>query len=200
MSHFRRRAQRNEKSRKVVMIAGAFVIVAAIAIAAYILNLSGLPPAPELNKNKLLFVTSMGNITITLRDDKPITTTNFKKLVQQGEYNGTIFHRVIPGFLIQGGRINSSWPNIQDETGSNNHNDRGTIAMSKTNQPNSASTQFFINLANNTERFPGYDSTYTVFGEVTSGMQVVDAISNVAKDSNNSPLVPIILIEAELID
>src|ERR1700690_1021235 len=87
---------------------------------------------PEI---KVLLQTSMGDITIALRNDMPITTGNFKKLVQQGKYNGTIFHRVIPGFMIQGGDPTGtgygdpSIPNIKDEFTNDNHNVRGTIAM-----------------------------------------------------------------------
>jgi cyclophilin family peptidyl-prolyl cis-trans isomerase len=201
MSPRRRRVHRYGKSRKLILITGLLVAVAAVAIVAYIvMNSSGLPPAPGSNKNKVLFVTSMGNITITLRDGMPITTTNFKTLVEQGKYDGTVFHRVIAGFMIQGGQINSSWPSIQDEFGSNNHNARATIAMAKTSEPNSASTQFLINVANNTNRYASFDSTFAVFGDVTDGMNIVDTISHVATDSNYAPLVPVTLIKAELTD
>jgi len=178
------------------------VAVAAGAVAAYVIINSG--GSPSSSKNTVLFITSMGNITIRLRDDMPITTTNFKNLVQQGKYDGTIFHIVIAGFIIQGGRINSSWPNIQDEFGSNNHNARGTIAMAKTNQPNSSSTQFFINVANNSNYSASFDSTYSVFGDVVQGMDTVDAISKVpvitdpVYGGNTKPAQDIVLIKAQL--
>ncbi len=96
----------------------------------------------------------MGDITIELRNDMPITTGNFKNLVQQGTFNDTIFHRVIKGFMIQGGDPTGtgygdpSIPDIKDEFTSNNRNDRGTIAMANAG-PNTGSSQFFINLVNN---------------------------------------------------
>ena len=123
----------------------------------------------------------MGNITIQLRDDKPITSGNFKSIVERGLYDNTIFHRVIAGFMIQGGGITStSIPAIADEIGSNNRNVRGTIAMAKTDEPNSATSQFFINVADNgpnavDQAGTKFDSVYTEFGTVIQGMDVVDA-------------------------
>jgi cyclophilin family peptidyl-prolyl cis-trans isomerase len=157
------------------------------------------------NKNRVLLTTSMGNITIQLRDDMPITTGNFKNVVQQGKYDGTTFHRIIADFMIQGGQINSSWPSIQDEFSSNNYNVRGTIAMAKTSEANSATTQFFINVVNNGEH-EDFDSTYSVFGDVVDGMDVVDAISNVPVTTNpytgelSQPTQEVILIKATLLD
>src|SRR3990170_5169488 len=130
----------------------------------------------------------------------PITTTNFKKLVQQGTYNGTIFHRVIDGFMIQGGDPTGtgygdpSIPNIQDEFTSNNLNNRGTIAMANAG-PNTGNSQFFINVVNNNY----LDSKHPVFGKVIEGMDVVDAISKVARDSNDRPLEEVRIIKAELV-
>ena len=158
------------------------------------------------NKNRVLLTTNMGDITIQLRDDMPITTGNFKNLVQQGKYDGTAFHRIIADFMIQGGQINSSWPSIQDEFSSDNHNDRGTIAMAKTSEPNSATTQFFINVVNNGNVTSTFDSTYSVFGDVVDGMDVVDAISNVPVTTNpltsevSQPTQEVILIKATFID
>ena len=154
---------------------------------------------------KVLLHTSMGDITIELRNDKPITTANFIHLVQQGTYNNTIFHRVMAGFMIQGGDPtgtgygDQSIPTIQDEIGSNNHNYNGTIAMANTGQPNSGSSQFFINVANNNNLYSSFDSSYPVFGKVISGMNVVMAISNVATNSNDKPLVNVTLIGASII-
>jgi cyclophilin family peptidyl-prolyl cis-trans isomerase len=156
------------------------------------------------NTNKVLLTTSMGNITIQLRNDTPITTGDFKNLVLQGKYDGTIFHRVIADFMIQGGQINSTWPSIEDEFGSNNHNVRGTIAMAKTSEPNSAISQFFINVVNNGNR-TAFDSTYSVFGDVTAGMDIVDAISKVpvVEDTTTGeksiPAQNVTLIKAEFV-
>lgn len=156
--------------------------------------------------DKVLLETSMGNITIQLRDDKPNTAGNFKKLVEEGKYDGTIFHRVIADFMIQGGVINESLATIPDEIGSNNTNVRGTITMAKGQNPDSASSSFFINVVDNsgTKRFAGFDDTYTVFGEVIQGMDVVDAISKVTvgpnqQGENSVPLTDIILIRATIL-
>jgi len=165
-------------------------------------------------QDTVLLQTSMGNITIQLRDDKPNTSGNFKKLVQEGIYDGTIFHRVIEGFMIQGGdptgtgQGDPSIAAIPDEIGSNNTNIRGTIAMANTGQPNSASSQFFINVVDNGNKAidnagTKFDSAYTVFGYVIKGMDVVDAISRVAVDDPTSqapkPLQDVTIIKAEIL-
>jgi cyclophilin family peptidyl-prolyl cis-trans isomerase len=122
--------------------------------------------------------TSKGTIVIGLFDDMPITTGNFKNLTQLGVYDGTIFHRVAYNFVIQGGDV--SWkgivvPTIHDELPNKHSNVRGSVAMAKTSLPNSATSQFFINLVDNTY----LDSNYSVFGQVVQGMDVVDAIGQV---------------------
>jgi cyclophilin family peptidyl-prolyl cis-trans isomerase len=192
------RKYKSRKSRKPILIAGSIVAVAAIIIVAY--SMVGTSSPSSSSKTKVMLITSMGNIVIQLRSDMPITTENFKNLVQQGKYDDTTFHRVIADFMIQGGAINASIPSIPDEFGNNNHNVRGTVAMAKTNQPNSATTQFFINVVDNSNRYASFDSTYSVFGDVIEGMDVVDAISNVATDSNDMPLQPVTIITAQLID
>ena len=158
------------------------------------------------NKNRVLLETSMGNITIQLREDMPITTQNFREIVKQGLYDGTIFHRVRANFVIQGGQLNSSWNTIPDEFGSNNRNVRGTIAMAKTDQPDSATSQFFINLVDNGAALSTFDSTYSVFGDVIEGMDVVDAISLVSVEENpytgeiSVPITDVVLIRATFLD
>jgi len=127
----------------------------------------------------------------------PVTAGNFKNLVQKGTYNGTIFHRVIAGFMIQGGDPtgtgygDSSIPNIKDEFTRDNHNVRGTIAMANAG-PNTGSSQFFINLANNSY----LDDKHPVFGTVTSGMDVVDKIAKAKTNSNDKPRENITIITA----
>jgi len=160
----------------------------------------------EITSMKVLLVTSMGNITIQLRDDMPITTENFKNLVQQGVYDDTIFHRVIADFMIQGGDpATGTWsggsiPSIKDEFTTNNKNERGTIAMANTGAPNSGSSQFFINVVNNSNK--DFDEDYLVFGRVIEGMGVVDQIAKVDVDvaSNYRPLENVTLIKAEFVD
>src|SRR5208283_3587530 len=151
---------------------------------------------------KILFLTSKGNIVIQMRADKPITTANFVKLVNEGYYNNTIFQRVIAGFMIQGGEGKTTVPTIQDEIGNDNVNSNMTIAMANTDQPNSASSQFFINVADNTNAAPNFDSSYTVFGQVIYGQNVVMAISQVHVEysatyqENSQPITPVTLIGA----
>jgi peptidylprolyl isomerase len=155
------------------------------------------PPA-----GKVLLQTTMGNITIQLYDDMPITTGNFKRLVEQGLYDNTIFHRVIEGFMIQGGNI-SGVPAIQDEFTNHNRNDNGTVAMANTEQPNTGTSQFFINVANNSY----LDSKHPVFGKVIAGMDVVMNISRVEtyKDlpendpDKDRPKTDVTIIKAELL-
>jgi peptidylprolyl isomerase len=151
-------------------------------------------------ETKVLLHTSMGDITIALRNDMPITTGNFKKLVQQGTYNSTIFHRVIPGFMIQGGDPTGtgygdpSIPDIKDEFTKTNRNDRGTIAMANAG-PNTGSSQFFINQVNNNF----LDSKHPAFGKVIIGMDVVDKIAKVPTGSNDKPRTNVTIISASII-
>jgi len=158
-------------------------------------------PAGEYSASgtKVLFITSKGDIVIQMREDRPITTTNFVNLVKDGYYNDTTFMRVLAGFMIQGGEGKTTEPNIQDEYNKgDNVNSKMTIAMANTGQANSASTQFFINVANNTD----LDSGYTVFGQVIYGQSVVMAISNVpvewstVYDESSQPITPVYLIGA----
>lgn len=151
-------------------------------------------------ETKVLLHTSMGDITIALRNDMPITTDNFKKLVQQGIFNGTIFHRVIPGFMIQGGDPTGtgygdpSIPEIKDEFTKTNRNDRGTISMANAG-PNTGSSQFFINQANNNF----LDSKHPAFGKVISGMDIVDKIAKVPTGSNDKPRTNVTILNASII-
>jgi cyclophilin family peptidyl-prolyl cis-trans isomerase/ribosomal protein L40E len=135
------------------------------------------------NGTRILLQTSMGNITLQLRDDKPITTENFIKIVNQGLYDGTKFDRVISNFVIQSAFATKNMSAIVDEIGQDNHNVIGTIGMAKTNDPNTATSSFFINLVDNTGQ-PSFDSTFTVFGKVIDGMDVVNAIANTQVTTN----------------
>jgi peptidylprolyl isomerase len=195
--------KKSSKSRKRPLAMRLLVVILIVTVVIAMFYVFGMNSTPA--GNKVLLKTSVGDITIQLRDDKPITTSNFKNLIEQGVYDGTIFHRVIADFMIQGGQnTDVTVATIPDEIGSNNHNYRGTIAMAKTSEPDSATSQFFINVANNNEIVyddgTTFDETYTVFGTVTSGMDVADAISTVATDSNYQPLTDIILIKAEIIN
>ena len=134
---------------------------------------------------KVLIQTTDGDITIELFADKsPITVENFLRYVDEGHYDGTVFHRVIPNFMIQGGGFTAALEEkathepIVNESRNKLHNTRGTLAMARTSDPDSATAQFFINQRSNLrlDWSPGNDG-YTVFGEVIEGMQVVDIIA-----------------------
>lgn len=139
---------------------------------------------------KATLTTSHGVITIELdADAAPDTCANFKRYADEGHYNGTIFHRVIPGFMIQGGGFDAQMhqkpthDTIRNEADNGLKNDTGTIAMARTSEPHSASSQFFINLSDNDflnfrdASQAGYG--YTVFGKTVDGMDVVEAIAKV---------------------
>ena len=133
--------------------------------------------------------TNHGTITLELDHDKaPVSAENFEQYVKDGFYDGTIFHRVINGFMIQGGGMMPGMvekqprDSIKNEADNGLKNDRGTIAMARTNEPHSASSQFFINVGDNGFlNYPGQDGWgYCVFGRVVDGMDVVDKIKGVA--------------------
>lgn len=137
---------------------------------------------------KVLFETSLGKIEIELEDEKaPISAKNFADYVREGFYDGTIFHRIIPGFVVQGGGMlpgmeqKSGNPPIKNEATNGLKNLRGTLSMARTNDPHSASSQFFINLVDNPSldhKMPtGAGWGYAVFGKVVSGMDTVDSMA-----------------------
>jgi len=159
--------------------------------------------------------TNHGTITLELYPDKaPITVKNFIDYVESGHFNGTIFHRVIPGFMIQGGGFipgmsqKDTNATIKNEADNGLANDAGTIAMARTPDPDSASSQFFINLKDNA--FLNYSSPtpqgwgYCVFGKVTDGMHVVQAIEKVATGSagmhQDVPVEDVIIEEVQVIE
>jgi peptidyl-prolyl cis-trans isomerase B (cyclophilin B) len=136
----------------------------------------------------ILLTTNHGQITLELDADKaPKTVENFLNYVNSGHYDGTIFHRVIDGFMIQGGgfspdmRQKPTEDPVENEANNGLTNDRYTIAMARTSDPHSASAQFFINVSDNDFlNYPGSDGWgYCVFGKVTSGTEVVDKIGKV---------------------
>jgi peptidylprolyl isomerase len=178
-------------------VIGAVIIIGVLAIIAYTRSS---PPSDTDTNLQVLLRTSRGDILIQLYEDMPITTSNFRGLVTQGVYDGTIFHRVIDGFMIQGGDPTGTGygdpdiPTIPDEFTDHNQNNRGTIAMANAG-PNTGSSQFFINLVDNNY----LDDKHPVFGEVIEGMDVVDQIGQVATDENDRPLEAITIITAELI-
>mgnify|MGYP005748351813 FL=1 len=159
-------------------------------------NIKEVEELMEKTMTQVTIKTSVGDIQLELNDEKaPITVENFKTIAQSGYYEGTIFHRVINGFMIQGGGLNADMSNkasgtspIQNEANNGLANDRGTIAMARTMDPHSATSQFFINHKDNGflnhtgENSQGWG--YAVFGVVTEGMDVVDQIAEVATGSS----------------
>ena len=154
----------------------------------------------------ILVETTMGNIKLELEGKlAPITVGHFLERVDSGYYDGLIFHRVIPGFMAQGGgytpglELKEDDATIPNESGNGMSNVRGTIAMARTNDPHSANTQFFITVADNVRLDPGNNRWgYAVFGYVIEGMEVVDEIVSVrtgpqGKLRSDVPMVPIVI-------
>ena len=166
----------------------------------------------ETKSTKVKMETSMGDIVIELNDEAaPVTVKNFLDYVEKGFYDGTIFHRVIPNFMIQGGgfgpdmkRKDAGEP-IINEASNGLGNERGSIAMARTSHPDSASSQFFINHRNNANL--NYTSAnnpgYTVFGKVVEGIEVVDKIAAVKTSSKGSyrdvPVEPIAIKSVKIV-
>ncbi len=147
---------------------------------------------------KVLLKTSMGDITLQLYEDMPITTGNFQKLVEKGFYDGTIFHRIIDGFMIQGGDPTGTGRGgpgyaIKDEFTSHNKNNRGTIAMANAG-PNTGGSQFFLNLVDNNY----LDKAHPAFGKVVEGMDIVEKMGKVKTGSMDRPVKEVKILSAKL--
>jgi cyclophilin family peptidyl-prolyl cis-trans isomerase len=155
------------------------------------------------------FRTSLGTFTVELYADRaPITTANFLTYVREGFYDGTIFHRVLPGFVIQGGGFTPAMSQkpthagIKNEADNGVKNTRGTLSMARTADVNSATSQFFVNLSDNVLLDHGTrDFGYAVFGEVIEGMDVVDTIAAVSCGAraghDDVPLDPVVVHSAQ---
>ncbi|MFA5922565.1 MAG: peptidylprolyl isomerase [Methylococcaceae bacterium] len=165
-------------------------------------------------QTKVKLTTTLGEIIIQLNAEKaPVSSANFLTYVNEGFYNGTIFHRVIPDFMAQGGGFDTSFTQkavhapIKNEANNGLTNTRGTLAMARTNDPNSATAQFFINLKDNS--FLNHTSQtssgwgYAVFGEVIEGMDVVDAMAKQATGNRGGhqdvPKTDIVIEKAEVV-
>ena len=167
---------------------------------------------PEAKPNpRVMLETSKGNIVVELYPDKaPLSVANFLQYVKSGFYNGVIFHRVIPDFMIQGGGLTPDMKQkptkgqIKNESDNGLSNDRGTLAMARLGEPHTASSQFYINLKDNR----GLNHSprgwgYTVFGRVVEGMDVVDSIATVRTTTKghqeNVPVEPVIIKKAAVV-
>ena len=152
--------------------------------------------------------TNMGDITIKMHEDMPITTGNFVKLAKEGFYDGTIFHRVICDFMIQGGDpegtgMGGPGYTIEDEFGHGHSNKRGFVSMANTGRPHSGGSQFFINTVDNCyldKENPSTPYAHPVFGEVIEGMDVVDKIQNVQTGYMDKPVKDVVINKAEVIE
>jgi cyclophilin family peptidyl-prolyl cis-trans isomerase len=165
-------------------------------------------PSPSPSGPLVTLETSLGRVRVELdKQHAPISVDNFLKYVRAGHYDGTIFHRVIPGFMIQGGGFDAQMseapvrPPIKNEAKNGLRNERGTLSMARTNEPDSATSQFFINVKDN----PALDfgvrgAGYAVFGRVVEGMDVVDkivAVSTTTRGNHqNVPVTPVVITRA----
>ena len=166
----------------------------------------------KVERNIVKLETSMGNIVIELNEQAaPVTVKNFLGYVEESFFDGTIFHRVIPGFMIQGGGFTTEMEQketrepIINEAANGLKNERGTIAMARQNDPDSATCQFFINHRDNgsLNYVENGNPGYTVFGKVTEGMDVVDAIASVNTTTrmgmDDVPIEPVVIKSAEAV-
>jgi cyclophilin family peptidyl-prolyl cis-trans isomerase len=174
-----------------------------IAALALVLVASAAAAGPAEGKNPVVLIsTSLGDIKVELFEDKaPITVKNFLAYVNDKSYDGTIFHRVIPAFMIQGGGFDANMtqkptkPPIKNEAGNGLKNDNGTLAMARTGVVDSATSQFFINTADNdflNHRGKTPDAFgYAVFGKVIEGMDVVKKIETTKTGAGDRPVTPV---------
>ena len=174
--------------------------LALLAIVATSTTAQNTCPTPT-SCNEVVLITNFGEISLELYPEKaPITVENFLGYVDIGFYNGTIVHRVIPGFVIQGGGFDEAGQkkqtleSITNEADNGLLNERGTLSMARTSDVNSATSQFFINLEHNEVLDHGVrDFGYAVFAKVTDGMDVVDEIAKVSTNERDEPTKPVVI-------
>jgi len=190
----------------------ASIIFTNIALFSFSVHSKNIAIDPTNIYPKVKLETSMGIIIVELdRVKAPITVDNFLTYVVTGEYNNTIFHRIVEDFIVQGGGYDVDFipkktnKDIVNESGNGLKNEIGTIAMAKENRPHTANRQFFFNINDNTNLDPGRRWGYAVFGAIVEGDEVLEAIAKVKADYNealgweNVPLEPVILIKATLL-
>ncbi|GAC1525521.1 MAG: peptidylprolyl isomerase [Ramlibacter sp.] len=187
-------------------------LVSRRAAAALVLAVAGSHSAWAASAPRVKLSTSAGDIVLEVYPDKaPKTADNFLRYVRDGFYDGTVFHRVMPGFMVQGGGMTADMqekptrPPIPLETRPDLKNDRGMVAMARTGDPDSATAQFFINVVDNARlNAPSPDGHgYAVFGKVVSGMDVVDKIRSTPTGNRgmhqNVPTTPVVIKSATLV-
>jgi peptidyl-prolyl cis-trans isomerase A (cyclophilin A) len=172
-------------SRKTII---SILVIAILGLSSFVVWTQFFGPPKEV----AVFETSLGNIEIQLdRQKAPITVENFVKYVKAGFYDGTVFHRVMPGFIIQGGGFTTTAEKATDapiklESNNGLRNLAGTIAMARTSVPDSATSEFFINLVDNLDLdYSSANSGYAVFGKVVTGINVVNLIATVKTETRN---------------
>nr|WP_220338249.1 peptidylprolyl isomerase [Wenzhouxiangella sediminis] len=193
----------------------ALLMLATLPLAAQEAEQTDQSPTPEATENPTVILhTNLGAITVELFEkEAPESTANFLRYARDGHYDGTIFHRVIDNFMIQGGGFDSDFNQkstrepIENEADNGLENKRGTLAMARTNDPHSATAQFFINVTDNDflnhrGKMSGQTWGYAVFGRVVDGMDVVDEIRSVETTSKGMhrdvPVEPVIIERVEL--
>lgn len=157
---------------------------------------------------KVILHTSMGDVVLEMHEDMPVTTGNFVKLAKSGFYDGTVFHRVIDGFMVQGGDPEGTGRGgpgytIEDEFGSGHSNRRGYVSMANTGRPHTGGSQFFINTVDNVyldREDPSTPYAHPVFGKVVEGMDVVDRISRVRTDAKDRPVEDVVIVGTEVVE
>lgn len=187
------------------------LVLAALALVA--MSAGGQEPIEIVSNQRVLIETSMGDIVIELNHDRaPLTVENFVRFVAEGYYDGTIFHRVDPTFLIQGGSLlpdltrKPTERTVPNESGNGLSNRRGTIGMARDPEPHSAAAEFYFNLVDNIALDPRPSRWgYAVFGEVVEGLEVLDTMAGVATGAagefdRDVPVRPIVIEKISLID
>ena len=170
------------------------------------------PPSKGAAATQVQVTTNMGKFVIELNPERaPLTVAHFLKYLSEGHYTNTIFHRVVPNFIVQGGGFDRDYKpvaaatKVPNESGNGLSNLRGSVGMARGNEPHSADAQFFVNLSDNAALDPSATRWgYAVFGKVVSGMEVVDRIANVATGKHepikeDTPLKPVIIEKIERI-
>lgn len=168
------------------------------------------PAAKSTGPADVQFTTNMGNFVIELNAERaPLTVAHFLKLVDDGHFNGTIFHRVVPNFVVQGGGFDANYKlkdasaKVANESGNGLTNQRGTVGLARPGEPHAGDCQFYVNLFDNAALDPNQTRWgYAVFGKIVQGMEVVDRIGNVATGSRgpfreDAPLQPVVIERIE---
>jgi cyclophilin family peptidyl-prolyl cis-trans isomerase len=189
--------------RRTLLLAAFVAVIAVVSVSAYFLMQSSVVAGSnQTSKNRVAVMeTSMGTMEFVLYEDKaPITTNNFITLAEKGFYDNTIFHRIIHNFVIQGGDPTGTGGGgpgytIPDEFNTGlNHDVKGMLSMANTGQPNSSGSQFFVTLSPQ----PGLDGSYSVFGKLIKGENVLDAIGSVQTDAYDRPISNVTLIKVTI--